>query len=199
MVDELKTKPIEERKSQKVGFSDYAKEQLFWGLFPFIAGAGGYLLGKARIFPLDGSPMILSKLSLKLFSMPLGAAEKKQAVEELNELKFYLGHLPDAQRKELAKDIWNFLKTFEVAAVPSLYFLWKKKEGQNIGMRDVAQELLQVDAYKPSDAELAEENASLRQQLAFVRQEARTAVSPADATLEGKIAEPDRKIATGVH
>lgn len=192
MVDELKTQPIEERKSQKVGFSDYAKDKLFWGFLPLIAGAAGYALGKARVFPLDGSPMILIKLKTKAWGMIFGKEVEKQVAEDMKDLNFYLGGIKDdKQRLEVAKDIWNFLKTVEIAAIPSIYHLWKNKEGQNLELKDVAQKLKDVDAYKPSNAELAEENTSLRQQLAFVEREngkeANTTLSASSATLEGKV------------
>lgn len=169
-MEEFHTKPIEERKSRHLGVIDYIKGNA-WAFLPAASAVFGIAVGaltKQKVFPFDGSPMILQKLQEKLISK--GSA--KVLGTEIEKITDHerLWFIPERYRMQAAPHFWNGMKAMEFSALPALYMAWRHKEGQTLDLKDVSQKLLTLDNLKPSDEELTTENASLRQQLAFVRE-----------------------------
>lgn len=209
MVESFQTEPLEERKSQKLTFLDFGKEKLFWGLLPFALGGATLLTGHLTKFSLkpvlDGSPTIIAKgwnwltngALRKASGKVLTAADQEAFYDSL--LFNFPRAFPEAIRDNARRHTWNFLKGFEIGAIPAVYMLWRKDEENRLDLLPAYDRLKKLGDLKPSDEELALENASLRQQLHFVEQksasglEASPRLHTAEATLEGTInASPER-------
>ena len=171
MVDTYQAEPLKQRKSQNLTFLDYAKQSLFWGFLPLLAGLATFTvgrLGKQKIFPLDGSPTIFYSIYEKLFfKAAKHAAGVKIEISEVERLHpFNLIFSPE-KRLQGTHDIWNFLKGFEIGLIPSIYHLWRNKEQERLDIVPVVDRLKNIENTKPTDDDLREENAALRKQIDF--------------------------------
>ncbi len=200
MVESFQTESFEERKSQNLGFGDFVKGRLLWVSLPFTLGGAALLVGrltKHRMFPLDGTPMITTKIYDTLVKKGFGKLTgEKLEINEVDRLSFITRWFADPKDQvQAAKHTWNFLKGFEVGAIPAIYMLWRNKEEKKLDLVPAYDRLKKLNELKPSDEELAAENASLKQQLAFVqsREAPSTEASPvlhlADASHEGRVAD----------
>lgn len=192
-MEEFHAKPPSERKSQHLGPVDYIKDNA-WAYLPLASVIAGVGIGAtAKVFPFNGHLPITIQAQewawKKLFSK--GGVE----LGEITNSQRFWG-LPSKYADPLAPHVWNGVKAAEFAGLPFLYLLWRKKEGQQLDLQDVSQKMLALPKdIKPTDAELAEENASLRQQLTFVREQNATPTTQlraTDAELDGKVEEPAR-------
>lgn len=194
MVESYKSQPIEERPSQKVGWGDYMKEVAI-GLIPFVTAGAAIAFGKLtkqKIFPLDGSPDLLTKGWMMLTNKTL---RNTQAIDRDIQQTEWVWWLTAGQRtpedKLLVSKHWfNGVKGFEFGAIPVLFHLWGKKEKQRLDLTSTYESLKDINTLKPSDADLAAENASLKQQLEFVHTHPQTSVHVATSNHQGILHAP---------
>jgi len=195
MVDIYQPEPFEQRKSQNLSFWDYAKQSLFWGVLPILSGLATFALGrigKYKIFPLDGSPIITISLYEKLFTKSTQYLTGiKSEIGEIERLHPYNLIFSDEKRLQGTRDTWNFLKGLEIGTIPVIYHLWRNKEQERLDIVPVAERLKHLQPVKPSDEELRTENESLRLELAATAPQAR--ISAKDMQHDGKMeALPER-------
>ena len=162
---------FEDRKSQHLGFGDYLKEAA-WNYLPTITSFGALAIGmvtKHKYFPLDGSPSLFQHgadvRTNKGFKKALGT---EITIDEVQRLWFFTKWFSPENQVNAAKNFWNFMKGAEVALPFVAYHHWRKGEKKRLDLTDTYESLTQLNDLKPTDAELAAENASLKQQLAFV-------------------------------
>ncbi len=178
-METYKPQPLEERKSQKLTFWDFSSDKLFWGVLPLATSGAAMLLGKItkfKIWPLDGSPDILTTLyayGTKFFTKGALKEEVSESTAKWVKDGMWVGELIDKfggvkeKRDLLRKYYFNFVKGAEVATPFSAYFLWHKKEGNRLDLEDAGNRLKKLQTLKPSDTELAEQNEAMRRELDF--------------------------------
>lgn len=192
MVETYKGQPLEERPSQKLGWPDYLKEVAF-GLIPLATAAGALLFGKLtnqKVMPLDGSPDIFTKGWLLMTKKSVKAATGKTIDWDKIDLIPWLTLLykNPADKLRVTHNYWNAIKGFEFGAIPLAFHIWHKKEKQRIDLTSTYDSLKKLESLKPSNEELAAENASLKQQLEFVHTHPETKIAhhkSHEGTIEG--------------
>lgn len=178
MVDSYKGQPLEERTSQKLGWSGYMKE-LAYGLIPFGSAAAAIAFGKLtkqKIMPLDGSPDIFTKAQLFATKKTFKGAKIDWDKMDLVPWLTVLYRNPE-DKLRVTHNFWNGIKGFEFGAIPLAFHIWHRQEKQRLDLTSTYDSLKKLESLKPSDDELAAENASLKQQLEFVRSHPETKVS----------------------
>ncbi len=196
-MEEFHVKPLSARKSQHLGPVDFIKENA-WAYLPLasvIAGVGIGAATKHKFFPFNGHLPITMQAQewawKKLFSK--GGVE----LGEITNANRMWNLLSEERADKIAPHVWNGIKAAEFAGIPFLYLLWRKKEGQQLDLQDVSQNMLALPKdIKPTDAELAEENVSLAQQLEFVRARngtPSTHLQAATVEPQGRMEEPSQR------
>ncbi len=197
MKEPSEKQPFEQRKSQNLHFSDYAKGPLFWASLPLIGGLatllGGYVSKKYfnnKIWPLDGSPTIVQTLWEKGFShVSTKAIGQKLEIGEVERLGFITSWLPEEKRLNVTHHIWNFAKGVELAVIPTAYHFWRRAEKQRLDLKPAHDRLKKLDFINPNDAELREDNASLKRQLDAARSQASPSPHAGQIVHHGKVAQ----------
>lgn len=175
-METYKPQPLEERKSQKLTFWDFTKERLLWVVLPLVTGGAAMLFGKVtkfKIFPLDGSPDLVSTLwaqGVKFFTKN-NVKEGEEIVKWIKDGGWVGEAINNFGAKEkqalLRKYYFNFIKGAEVATPFSAYFLWHKKEGNRLDLQDAGDHLKHLQTLKPTDEELAMQNEVMRREIQF--------------------------------
>jgi hypothetical protein len=200
-VETYKTQPIKERKSQKLNFWDFTKEKLFWVALPFMTAGGAMLIGKLtkfKIWPLDGSPDLLSTIyakGTKFFAEKHGLKGGKEVEDWLKKGAFagdIIEEFGGESKEKMRKYYFNMVKGAEVATPFSAYFLWHKKEGNRLDLEQAGDALKTMQTLKFTDAELAERNEAMRRELEFANTPGNPPAIIDKAGLEyhGRVTEP---------
>ena len=198
-MDQFKTQPFEQRKSQRLSFADFAREKLFWGSLPLLGGLAaltfGILTRKHKIPPLDGSPSIVYHLYEKLINKASTRAlgEKILITNEIERVP-YVKLLTDDPVKQLnyVHNFWNFTKGTEIAIIPTAFHFWRHKEKNRLDLVSSVEKLKTLGDLRPSDGELRAENESLRHQLDYLEGKKNYALS-GPRQHEGTIENPSRE------
>lgn len=178
-METYKPQPLEERKSQNLNFWDFTKEKLFWVALPFVTAGAAFLFGKVtkyKVWPLDGSPDIVSSLyakGTKLLTQKHNIKGGEEVEKWINDGAWAGGIIEQfggSNKGTWRKNYFNLVKGAEVAIPFSAYFLWNKEEGNRLDLEDAGNRLKKLQILKPSDAELAQHNEAMRRELAFVAQ-----------------------------
>lgn len=199
MVDEFRSQPYDQRESQNLGARQYAKEVL-WGSLPLLSGVAALTFGlatkfKSRFLFLDGSPSITYHVQEVLFNKASRHALGTHILptDEIARLDPFNRIVPEANRLGFTRGFWNFTKGAEVGAIPTIYHFWRQQEKTRLDLVPSRDRLAAISAsgIKPSDEELRAENASLKQQLAYVNRHAPSHQAHAFQH-EGTVAEAQR-------
>ena len=204
MADDDKQIPFEQRKSQNLTFKDYAKDTLLWAALPILTGALTFIGGRIsrnhfnnKIWPLDGSPTMFYTMYEKAFKhVGEKVAGEKLVIDEVQRLDPYNRIVPEAQRLNFTRDIWNFMKGTEIALFPTAFHFWKREERTRLNLKPAHDRLKVISASVPTDEELKADNASLREQLAHV--EKKSGVGAPFTALAGGSVHHDGVLADGV-
>lgn len=200
MVDSYKSEPLEKRPSQNLGWGSYMKEVAI-GLLPLATAAGAIAFGrltKQRIGPLNGSPDIFTKGYEAVFKKGLHSSTgQKLVIDDLDRLPWLTALVEGKEAKlALTHDFWNGVKGLEVGTLPLFYRFWRHEEKKRIDLTSTYESLKSINSLKPTDDELRAENASLKQQLEYVRSGPATRIHADSAAKHGKIADatPEREL-----
>ncbi|MES2983647.1 MAG: hypothetical protein V4735_00470 [Pseudomonadota bacterium] len=194
MVETYKSEPFEKRPSQNIRWVDYLKEVAI-GLSPFVAAAGAVVIGKLtkqKYIPLDGTPDIFTKMWLNLGQktahMTTGQKVDLKKVDLLPWLTVL--YKDPADKLRVTHNYWNAVKGFEFGMIPVIFHVWRRQEKKRLDLTGTYDALKQISDLKPTDAELATENASLKKELAYAQRTAATpapSIDAASVTLDGPL------------
>ncbi len=196
MVETYKSTPLADRPSQKLGWGDYLKEVAI-GLIPLGTAAGAIAFGKftkQKFFPLNGSMDLLTSTYAKLIEKTTKATHGKALkIDQVHWTPFLSAFGRTKEEKlRISQHYFNGFKGFEFGAVITLFHHWRKSEKKRLDLTSTYESLKPINDLKPSDDELRTENASLKQQLAYVRTHPTSQISTAQKAYDGPMESSER-------
>lgn len=163
----------DQESDKRLGYWAFSKELLL-SLSPIILTAGAVALGRItqhRIWPLDGSMPITMWIKNKVFSKMFSKAIDKEVQLFANNRQWYeplFEAVGVTYTDKRGKDMSNAIKALEVSVIPLAYRVWNHQEGKRLSLTESYGRLEKLEHLKPSDDELREQNASLKEQINFL-------------------------------
>lgn len=177
MVQEYKPQAFEDRPSEKLGVTDYAKKVgLYLGL-PVAGALTGYLagkFGKNKLPYFNGQPPFVHRVQEKAITKGLqkatGEAEEV-VITDRERLPWLMAMFPEEQHAAVGANFWNIVKGFLPAGILTGYLAWQEDEGRHLDLVDVAEDYKSVRGLHRTNEDLRADNEILKKQVDFVRQQ----------------------------
>ncbi len=162
MVQEYTPTKAEDRQSNNIGVSDFLKKLSIPWLIIIGGSVGGYFLGKVRMngkkLPyFDGEVPFLNAAE----SLNGSGIKSSRAAEFIESMK---------APSEGWQHFNNILKGFVPAQLYVAFTGWQEKEGTQIGLYEIAEDIEKVDQWHQTNEDLALDNKVTKMQIDHLRE-----------------------------